>query len=120
MIRRYADLSPDEKLDLMADLLDPIATIFTNEDVVKAYKTEESRPVDWVKAALKCDHKSVFEILAAFDGIPVEEYQFEMADPLIRIGEIFQNAELKSVFPFAGPKTDGASSGSATENAGEG
>lgn len=116
MVRDFKKLSDEEKLDLIADVFDPAAKIVSDPSVKKAYANGEGRAIDIFKAALKADHDSVIEILAAFAGVEKSSYVLNMVDPISVYADIVTNSELVSVFAYAGQLGGAKSSGSHTEN----
>lgn len=115
-MRDFKALTEEQKLDLLAEIIDPAVKILADDTVRKAYNDGRGKTLDIFKAALKADRQAVIELLAAFDGVPVEKYKLNLLDPIAVFAEIITNAELVSVFGFAGLTGGAKSSGSRSEN----
>lgn len=115
-MRDFKALTEEQKLDLLADIIDPAVKILADDSVRKAYNDGRGKTLDIFKAALKADREAVIELLAAFDGVPATEYKLNLLDPIAVFAEIITNPELVSVFGFAGLTGGAKSSGSQSEN----
>ena len=109
----------EEKLDVCADIAEPLFKILTDPEIVELEKNKAPLP-KYVKPALKNHPDEVTEILARLatkDGVTPEEYR--EGTGLVAIGMEFMtllsDKELVGLFNSQGQDKK-TSSGSATEN----
>lgn len=112
------ELTTDESLDLFADLLEPCAVILADTDVRDNFS--KGTIAAGVAYAIKRHKPEVIRILAATDGVPVEDYKVNPFTIPIKLLRLFSMPEMKELFSSAGQKTDSASFGSLTESIGDG
>ena len=105
----------EEQLELFADLLEPVGEIITDKAVSE--KLTAGKMGAAIKVAIKAHTQAVIALLAAMDGVPVEEYvvpgPLGMMKKLI---DLLNNPEIKDLFIGQGQATAAASSGSAMVN----
>lgn len=72
---RLSDFKGEEAIDVLADIIDPLAKIFTDKEIQELGKKKPAPPtIAYIKPALKnCKHE-IIEILARLENQPVEEY----------------------------------------------
>lgn len=87
---RLSDIKGERTLDVIADLIEPIANIASDEEAAKMFKREKApggidprafaveRLKKGVPSLLKGHKKDVIVILATIEGIPPEEYVANM------------------------------------------
>lgn len=118
-MKRLSDFQDEQALDLLAELFDPAIEIISDDNFVNAI--DSGRRAEAVKIALK-EHKSdVMKVLAAMEGVPVEEYHCNVFTLPIRLGEVITEVmkvpELMAFFTPQGKKKNiETASGSATES----
>lgn len=124
---RLSDIKGDRVLDVIADIIDPIATIASDKEAMAALKKEKlPEGVDKheyllgrVKKALpkliKRHKNDIISILSAIEGISAEEYRenLDLLKLLRDCTELLNDPAFMAVFTLARSET---SSGSAQEN----
>lgn len=105
----------EEQLDLFADLLEPVGEIITDKAVSE--KLQAGKMGAAIKAAIKAHKSAVIEMLAALEGVPVDEYVVPgPLGMLKKLLDLLNNPEVKELFIGQGQQNAAASVGSATEN----
>ena len=101
-------------LDLLADLIEPASEILGDKSVVEAASSGNA----WraVSLAIKHHKKSVMSVLAALDGVPVEEFHCNVMTLPTKLIELLNDPDIAQLFSFAGQTEDQTPSGSHTEN----
>lgn len=110
-----AERSNDEALDLFADLLEPVAEIITDQEVIDALQNDGK----WIKAikpAIKNHKSAVVEILARVDGVEPSEYKVNVVALPIKLLNLLNKPELKELFTSQAQENAAGSFGLATEN----
>ena len=96
-MRKLSEIKGKEALDVLAEIIEPAAEIFTDENVKNALKAENNK-AKAAKIILKDHNKAVLTLMAALEGVPVEEYQPTLfALPSLILG-ILNDPELNSLF----------------------
>ena len=114
-----AERTNEEKLDLFADLMEPVATIIGDQEI----RDSIAKDVPYIRVAalaIKKHKKEVITVLALLDGVPVEEYKVNLMALPVKLVRLLNTPEAKELFTGAELKTGAASSGSATENTEDG
>ena len=114
-MKKLSEYKDEEALDVLADLIDPVVDIFGDTEIADYYRGGNKLLA--VKVAIKNHKKSVIEMMAILEGVPVEDYHCNLLTlPKILLG-IFSDPELESFFLEQGEEmiSDDAS-GSATES----
>ena len=111
---RWDELKNEQAIEALADIFDPITEIASDEEIKKAARSDNK--VMTVKLILKNHSKSVLEIMAAFEGVPVEEYECNVLTLPVKLIELFNRPEFTFLFPSQGQKMEETSFGSASEN----
>lgn len=109
---KISDFKNEEALDILADIIEPAAEIFKDKDLVEMI-TSGSVKMELVKHIIKNHKKSIIEIMAVLEGIPVDEYQCNVFTLPIKLLEILNDEELVKFFTSQGQMK--SSSGSAME-----
>lgn len=98
---KLSEVKDEAALDLLADLIEPAAAIFADEDIKAAFEAGMSKAAVIAKVIKK--HKpEVMQILAAVDGVPVSEYHCNVLSLPVKMLEILNDEELVSFFTSAG------------------
>ncbi len=96
-MRKLSEIKGEEALDVLAEIIEPAAEIFTDENVKNALKAENNK-AKAAKIILKDHNKAVLTLMAALEAVPVEEYQPTLfALPSLILG-ILNDPELNSLF----------------------
>lgn len=112
--------SNEEQLELFADLIEPAAEIMGDKQIAKLLQSG-SKPAKAVKYAIKNHKQAVIEMLARLDGVDPEDYIVPGPIGLsMKLINLFNNPEIKSLFIVQGQNEIAADSGPATENIGDG
>lgn len=112
---KLSEYRDGEALELLADLIEPAAIIFGDTEVQKAIKGKGTRAAA-VAQILRLHTKEVFEILAALDGVPVEEFHCNVFTLPLKLLDLINDPEVMQLFSFAGQMEEPTPSGSHTEN----
>lgn len=102
-------MSNEDKLDLFADVLEPVAEIISDEAFAAAMK---KRPIDAVKVALKAHKGAVLAIMARIDNKPVSEYRMNGLVLFARLARFVKRPEVADLFISQGE--DGSAAESST------
>lgn len=95
-MRKLSEIKGEEALDVLAEIIEPAAEIFTDENVKKALKSESR--IKAAKIILKDHKKAILALMAALEETPVEEYKPTLlALPALIIG-VLNDPELQSLF----------------------
>lgn len=95
-MRKLSEIKGEEALDVLAEIIEPAAEIFTDENVKKALKSESR--IKAAKIILKDHKKAILTLMAALEETPVEEYKPTLlALPALIIG-VLNDPELNSLF----------------------
>lgn len=114
-MKKLSDYKDEQALDLLADIFEPAVTIMSDDEFLTAF---DKNRLQAVKIAIKNHKNEVMQILAAMEGVPVEEYHCSIFILPIRLGEIIMqimnNPDLMAFFTPQGEKKFKTSFGSAT------
>lgn len=96
-MRKLSEIKGEEALNVLAEIIEPAAEIFTDENVKNALKAENNK-AKAAKIILKDHNKAVLTLMAALEGVPFEEYQPTLfALPSLILG-VLNDPELNSLF----------------------
>lgn len=108
-------MSNEEKLELLADLMDPVGEIIGDEDVLKL--AADMKLAAAAAQAIRGHKGAVLRILAAIEGEDPEKYHLDgavlLVKALARLNEIQEIT--KELFPTHAQSAAAASSGRAME-----
>lgn len=114
-MKKLSDYKGDEAIELWADLLDPLTSIFTDDEFKKVVMKGESKLVI-AKTLLKNRKSEMIEIMTRIDPEPLNGLNI-ITRLIALITEIGKNEEIKSFFGYAEQKkTENEFIGSPTEN----
>lgn len=117
-MRKLSEYKDEEALDLLADILEPAIKIFADPAFAGAIIT--NKRVTAVKIAAKNHKREVMEILAAMEGVPIDEYHCNVLTLPMRLLDIINDEGLQAVFTSqVQEKKESTSSGPVTENTGD-
>ena len=95
-MRKLSEIKGEEALDVLAEIIEPAAEIFTDENVKEALKSGSR--IKAVKIILKDHKKAIITLMAALEETPVEEYKPTLlALPALILG-VLNDPELNSLF----------------------
>lgn len=112
-MKKLSEYKNEEALDLLADIIEPVALIFADGEF--AEKLQQSIILA-VQHVIKFHKKSVLAILARLDGVPVEEYECTIFTLPMTLINILNDPDMLNFFASQGLKINAESFGSATEN----
>ena len=105
----------EEAFELMADLIDPISDIAADADILRCYKTNQKMKA--IKFAMKKHPKTMTEIMAICEGVPVSEYKKTAPEMLIDVLTVVNHPTVAVLFTSQAQDVNSVtSSGSVTEN----
>lgn len=112
---KLSDYKGEEAIDLLADLLTPIVTIYNDEEFRKAVD-EQKTNLEIVQLLLKMHKKEVLLMMALIDQEDPETYEPSIFGLPYKLMEIMNMPEVSMLFLSQGQKEGLENSGSATEN----
>lgn len=112
---KLSEYKNEAALDLLADIIEPATEIMADKEVYAVFQSN-GKKMTAIKAAIKNHKSAVIEILAALDGVPVEDYECNVFTLPAKLVEILNDKELIEFFTLQGQTEGAKSSGSATEN----
>ncbi|MBR2783054.1 MAG: hypothetical protein IKD93_02530 [Firmicutes bacterium] len=104
----------DANLDRFADMIEPAFELMS--DPVMTNPPQGITRAQQLALAIKNRKEAVRRLLAASEGVPAEEYDAPPSILLLKLLKLFSQPEVSELFGLRGQKTEGGSSGSATEN----
>lgn len=116
-MRNLSEYKDEEALDLLAELFEPMTSFFLDDEFVKTF--DSGNRLGAVKIAIKNHKPEVMQILAAMEGVPVEEYHCNVMTLPIRLYQLITTPEIAGFFTSVKEKNSEKSSGSVTGNTGE-
>lgn len=112
----------EDKLELFADLMEPVAEIVTDEDCAKLWL--EKRRIKAAATAIKKHKGKVIEVLARIEGVAPEAYEIDGMKMLLKLSAMINRPDVKQIadglFTSQDQNGDGALSGAAMENTEDG
>ena len=75
---KLSDYKGEEALDVLADIIEPLANIITDEEIQALAKDDKTPILAMVKPAIKNHKKDLIEVLARLENVSVEEYKETM------------------------------------------
>lgn len=110
---KLSEYHGEAALDILADLIEPVGEIVSDKEIGEVFKKNRFKAIG---LAVKNHKKSVIQIMATMDGVPVEEYKCNVFTLPVKILEILNDPALVQLFTYQGQTGDANSSGSASEN----
>lgn len=115
-MKRLSDYKNEEALDLLVDIMEPAAELMSDSDTVQLlYSKKAGDRMKGVKQMIKEHKGAVIEILAALEGVPVNEFECSVFTIPTRLLEILNDKELLSFFTDQQTQSSEMSSTSAME-----
>lgn len=112
---KLSDFENEQAIDLLANILEPIAKILDDGEIEKLWKSGKPK-VLLVRYALKNHKNSVVEIIAAMHGETPDNYSFNIISLTKDLLELLNDPELVSVFQSQSQMMPVESFGSAMES----
>lgn len=114
---KFDELKNEQAIEALADMFDPIVEIASDSAIISAARSDNK--ILMIKLMLKNHAKSIFQIMAAFEGVPADEYECSILTLPAKLLEMFNRPEFSFLFPSQSQKTDETPFGSATESTGD-
>ena len=111
---KFDELKNEQAIEALADMFDPIVEI-ASDDAIKSAARSDNK-ILMIKLMLKNHAKSIFELMARSEGVPVDEYECSVLTLPAKLMELFNRPEFGFLFPSQSQTAEKTSSGSATEN----
>lgn len=111
---KLSEYKDEAALDLLVELIDPAADIFSDKEIADIMR-KNGKPMEAVKLAIKNHKKSVIQILAILEGVPVEQYHCNIFTLPIALLNVLNDKDLMDFFSLQGQNAVANFSGSATE-----
>lgn len=112
---RLSDFKDDEALEVLADILEPVGDILSDEEIERMRNAKVNR-IKIISYAIKHHKKAVIEILARLDCTPVEEFHVNAVTLPIKLLTLINDPEVQSLFTSQGQNSGGTGFGSAMES----
>ena len=98
-MKRLSDYRNEEALDLLVEIMEPAAELMSDKDTINLlYSKAAGDRMKGVKQMI-AEHKgAVINILAALDGVPVDQYECGFFTLPTRLLEILNDKELLGFF----------------------
>ena len=120
-MRKLSEIQNEDALDVLAQLLDPIAELSKDKEITAPNKNEKGEDVpktklEMVQIAIRKHKRAVLRILATLDGVPLEEYNINLIQIPLKVYELLNDEDMMAFFYLFCLNLSDAFSGSATEN----
>lgn len=116
-MKRLSEYKNEAALDLLVEIMEPASELMSDKDAVALLYSK--KPGDRMKGVTQMikEHKgAVMSILAALDGVPVDQYECGFFMLPARLLEVLNDKELLSFFMEQQTQNSEKSSSSAMEN----
>ena len=110
---KLSEYQGEAALELLADLIEPAGEIMSDKQIGDIFKENRFKAIG---LAIKNHKKAVMQIMAAMDGVPVDEYKCNVFSLPVKILELLNDPDLIQLFTYQGQTGDAKSSGSVSEN----
>ena len=114
-MKKLSEYQNEEALDLLADIIDPVAMILADGEIAKQVKGGVPK-LKVVQYLLKNHQTEVIKVLARLEGQEVEEYKCNILTLPKVLLEIMNDEELNAFFQSQVQSTDENASISVTAN----
>lgn len=113
---KFSDFRNGDAIDLLADLLDPIANIASDMEFRKLVMAKNRDRARIAQYLLRNHKNDVMEVLARMNGQTVAEYDANAVQMLTQVMAILNDAEFAQFFQSQGLMNADGSFGSAMAN----
>lgn len=116
-MKRLSEYKNEAALDLLVEIMEPASELMSDKEAVALLYSK--KPGDRMKGVTQMikEHKgAVMHILAALDGVPVDQYECGFFTLPTRLLEVLNDKELLSFFMDQQMSNTETHSSSATEN----
>ena len=94
---KLSDIKGERALDVLADLIDPVAEILGDKEISAALQAGKA-PSTSIKLALKNHKRAVLDMMAAIDGEDPETYQPSLFVLPKRLLDLLNDPEVQQLF----------------------
>ena len=94
---KLSDIKGERALDVLADLIDPVAEIFGDKEISAALQSGKA-PAKAIKLALKNHKRAVLDMMAALDGEDPATYQPSLFVLPKRLLDLLNDPEVQQLF----------------------
>ena len=112
-MRKLSEIKGEDALDVLADVLDYVIEIGTDEEFVEIIRNGDKKGA--IKCLLKSHKKEVLGIMAVLDGENPEEYAPNIVKLPAMLVELFNDPDLVSLFQSPDQVTSSGSVTATTE-----
>ena len=92
-----SDAKNEQALDILADIIEPVAEILGDAKVAELYKSGQPR-TKLAKYIIKNHKSEIIEVMAGLDGVPVDEYECNVFTLPLKLIQLLNDKELLSFF----------------------
>lgn len=92
---KLSEVKNEEALDLLGDLLEPVAEILADPKVKELFG---GKPIKLASYIIKNHKSEVLQVLARMDGVPVEDYSCNVFSLPVKVIELLNDENLKELF----------------------
>lgn len=109
----------EDKLDLLADLIEPMGAILSDRDWMRLWDAKEYAAA--IKSAIKRHKQEIIQILARVDNQQPQDYRIDGVALFFRLAAMLNrpDMDLKDLFTSRAQSAAAASSGPATASTGD-
>lgn len=98
-MRKLSEIQDDEAMDLLADIMDPLADICSDPKIKEMSEGEKkATKLEVIKYVMKNHKEPLKLIMAKLEGVPVEEYHYNVLTLPLVLLEIFNEPEVAKLF----------------------
>lgn len=116
-MKRLSDYKNEEALDLLVDIIEPASELMSDSDsVALLYSKKPGDRMKGVTQMIKGHKRAVMQILAALEGVPVDQFECGFFTLPARLLEVLNDKELLSFFTDQQMNNTETHSSSAMEN----
>ena len=101
---KFSELKNERAIEALADMFDPIVEIASDESIKSAARSDNKILV--VKLMLKNHARAIFELMAASEDVPVDEYECNMITLPAKLLELFNMPEFEFLFQSQSRKVE--------------
>lgn len=113
-MKKLSEYKDDEALDLLAEMLEPCVEVFSDKELVTLIRTDTKMKA--IQYAIKHHKREIVEIMAILNGVPVENFHYNVFTLPKMIVEVLNDKDLVDFFHSQGQMASQNDFGSATEN----
>ena len=95
-MKKLSEYKDEEALDLLADILEPVALIMSDNTVKEAF--DAGNRLKMISAIIKTHKAEIMQILAAMEGVPESEYHCDILTLPARVLEVLNDDAFMQVF----------------------